>query len=73
MNGEKVFIVLDFSVFLRRGDRHGATNRGNHVEFVFFPCQIALLYQLKARKFDTYNSHMFVTLIGLVGTIPSCE
>ena len=37
MNGEKVYIVLDFSVFLRRGDRHGATNRGNHVEFVFFP------------------------------------
>lgn len=39
----------------------------------FSPCQIAFLYQLKARKFDTYHSHMFVTLIGLVGTIPSCE
>lgn len=36
MNGEKVDVVLDFSVFLRRRDRHGAINRGNHVEFVFF-------------------------------------
>lgn len=72
MTGEKVSVVLDFSVFLCRRDRRGATNRGNHVEFVF-SCQIALLYQLKARKFDTYHFHIFGTLIGLVGAIPSCE